>query len=103
MVRGFSSRYYADVVRRGVAHEQRGTRPLVVGDFYCSGEDIEWAWVESTGCRSSVTRVLLTYEQVRSYGLPATEGTRGDLRRPAVACGAGELGNPQRDHVDALF
>ncbi|RPF43596.1 hypothetical protein EDD96_0086 [Streptomyces sp. Ag109_G2-6] len=32
-----------------------------------------------------MTRVLLTYEQVRAYGLPATEGRSGDPRWPAFA------------------
>ncbi|MFD9303014.1 hypothetical protein ACFWCB_10115 [Streptomyces sp. NPDC060048] len=32
-----------------------------------------------------MTWVLLTYEQVRTYGLPATEGKRGDPRWPAFA------------------
>ncbi|MGW7318421.1 hypothetical protein [Streptomyces sp. NPDC054865] len=41
--------------------------------------------MERTGCWDSVTRVLLTYEQTRAYGLPATEGKRGDPRRPAFA------------------
>ncbi|MFD9724613.1 hypothetical protein [Streptomyces sp. NPDC059072] len=85
VVRGFSSQSYADVVRDRVAHEQRGACLLVVGDFDCSGEDIERDWVERTGCWSSVTRVLLTYEQMRAYGLPATEGKRGDLRWLAFA------------------
>nr|WSX47547.1 hypothetical protein OG409_00240 [Streptomyces sp. NBC_00974]WSX54309.1 hypothetical protein OG409_38670 [Streptomyces sp. NBC_00974] len=75
MVRGFSSQSYADIVRHRVAHEQRKARLLVVGDFDCSGEDIERDWVERTGCWSSVTRVLFTYEQMRAYG----------SRRPEVA------------------
>ncbi|MFB7056956.1 hypothetical protein ACFCXT_28045 [Streptomyces vinaceus] len=51
MVRGFSSQSYADVVRDRdrVAHEQRGARLLVVGDFDGSGEDIERDWVQRTG------------------------------------------------------
>ncbi len=56
-----------------------------IGDFDCSGEDIERDWVERTGCWSSVTWVLLTYEQMRAYGLPATEGKSGDPRWPAFA------------------
>ncbi|MFD0268756.1 hypothetical protein ACFVGY_19620 [Streptomyces sp. NPDC127106] len=35
-----------------------------------------------------MTRVLLTYEQVRAYGLPATEGKHGDPRWPAFASSA---------------
>ncbi|WP_215140877.1 hypothetical protein [Streptomyces sp. ISL-44] len=85
VVCGFSSQSCADVVRDRVAHEQRGACLLVVGDFDCSGEDIERDWVERTGCWSEVTRVLLTYEQVRAYGLPATEGKSGDPRWPAFA------------------
>ncbi|WP_262375214.1 hypothetical protein [Streptomyces sp. sk2.1] len=56
-----------------------------VGDFDCSGEDIERDWLERTGCWSSVPRVLLTYDQVRAYGPPATEGKSGDPRWPAFA------------------
>ncbi|MFJ3832866.1 hypothetical protein ACIPWI_33675 [Streptomyces sp. NPDC090046] len=85
VVRGFSSQSYADAVRDRVAHEQREAHLAVVGDFDCSGEDIERDWVERTGCWSSVTRVLLTYEQVRTYGLPATEDKSGDPRWPAFA------------------
>ncbi|MFE2554362.1 hypothetical protein ACFXGI_38525 [Streptomyces sp. NPDC059355] len=83
MVRGFSSQSYADVLRHRVAHEQREAHLAVVGDFDCSGEDIERDWAERTGCWRSVTRVLLTYEQMRAYGLPATEGKRGDPSWPA--------------------
>ncbi|MFF9077217.1 hypothetical protein ACF1BP_34410 [Streptomyces sp. NPDC014735] len=32
-----------------------------------------------------MTRVLLTYEQMRAYGLPATEGKHGDPGWPAFA------------------
>ncbi|MFH8894384.1 hypothetical protein [Streptomyces sp. NPDC017949] len=78
VVRGVSSQFYADVVRDRVAHEQRGADLLVVGDFDCSGEDVERDWVERTGCWSRVTRVLLTHEQVQRYALPTTEGKRND-------------------------
>ncbi|MEU0671986.1 hypothetical protein ABZ330_03715 [Streptomyces sp. NPDC006172] len=57
----------------------------MVGDFDCSGEDIERDWVVRTGCWSHTERVLLTYEQVRAYELPATEGKRGDPRWRAFA------------------
>ncbi|MEV5816629.1 hypothetical protein [Streptomyces mutabilis] len=33
-----------------------------LGDFDCSGEDIERDWVARTGCWSHTERVLLTYE-----------------------------------------
>ncbi|KIF05632.1 hypothetical protein PL81_11775 [Streptomyces sp. RSD-27] len=103
VVRGFSSQSYADVVRDRVAHEQRGARLLVVGDFDCSGEDIERDWVQRTGCWSSVTRVLLTYEQMRAYGLPATEGKRGDPRWPAFARRYGfDIEHPVQWEVEAL-
>ncbi|WP_260848448.1 hypothetical protein [Streptomyces sp. SLBN-118] len=65
---GFGSQSYADVVRDLVAPEHREAHLAMIGDFDCSGEDIERDWVERTGCWSSVTRVLLTYEQVRAYG-----------------------------------
>lgn len=57
----------------------------MVGDFECSGEDIERDWVARTGCWSRTDWVLLTYEQVRAYELPATEGKSGDPRWPAFA------------------
>jgi hypothetical protein len=56
-----------------------------VGDFDCSGEDIERDWVVRTGCWSRTERVLLTYDQVHDYELPATEGKTGDPRWPAFA------------------
>ncbi|WP_406484186.1 hypothetical protein [Streptomyces sp. NBC_01568] len=103
VVRGFSSQSYADVVRDRVAHEQREAHLAVVGDFDCSGEDIERDWVERTGCWSSVTRVLLTYEQVRTYGLPATEGKSGDPRWPAFARRYGfDIERPVQWEVEAL-
>ncbi|UUU44349.1 hypothetical protein [Streptomyces sp. NBC_00162] len=75
----------------------------IVGDFDCSGEDIERDWVERTGCWSSVTRVLLTYEQVRAYGLPATEGKSGDPRWPAFARRYGfDIERPVQWEVEAL-
>jgi hypothetical protein len=85
VVRGFASQSYADVVRDRVAADPRDAVLLVVGDFDCSGEDIERDWVARTGCWSHTERVLLTYEQMRAYELPATEGKRGDPRWPAFA------------------
>ncbi|WP_404962698.1 hypothetical protein [Streptomyces sp. 147326] len=85
VVRGFSSQSYADVVRDRVTHEQREACLLVVGDFDCSGEDVERDWVARTACWSQTRRVLLTRDQVREYELPATEGKRGDPRWPAFA------------------
>ncbi|MFE1787880.1 hypothetical protein ACFW7J_05630 [Streptomyces sp. NPDC059525] len=85
VVRGFSSQSYADVVRDRVNREYCGARLAVVGDSDCSGEDIERDWVERTDCWSSVTWVLLTYEQTREYGLPTTERKRDDSRGPAFA------------------
>lgn len=85
VVRGFGSQSYADIVRRRTALDPREAHLLYLGDLDASGMDIERDWVERTGCWSRVTRVLLTYEQVRAYGLPATEGKRGDPRWPAFA------------------
>ncbi|WP_329128453.1 hypothetical protein OG552_36235 [Streptomyces sp. NBC_01476] len=82
---GFGSQSYADVVRDRVTADPRDAVLLAVGDFDCSGEDIERDRVERTGCWSSVTRVLLTYEQMRAYGLLATEGKRGGPRWPPFA------------------
>ncbi|MGW4688481.1 hypothetical protein ACWEPM_26800 [Streptomyces sp. NPDC004244] len=103
VVRGFSSQSYADVVRDRVNRAQREAHLAVVGDFDCSGEDIERDWVERTGCWSSVTRVLLTHEQVRAYGLPATEGKRGEPRWPAFARRYGfDIERPVQWEVEAL-
>ncbi|MCZ0210727.1 hypothetical protein OZK63_35645 [Streptomyces sp. UMAF16] len=85
VVRGFGSRSYADVVDDRVTADPRDAVLLVVGDFDCSGEAIERDCVARTGCWSHTERVLLTYEQVRAYELPATEGKRGDPRWPAFA------------------
>jgi hypothetical protein len=85
VVRGFGSQSYADVVRDRVTADPRDAVLLVVGDFDCSGEDIERDWVERTGCWSATGRVLLTYDQVRAYELPATEGKAGDPRWPGFA------------------
>ncbi|MFF4105396.1 hypothetical protein [Streptomyces sp. NPDC001903] len=75
----------------------------MVGEFDCSGEDIERDWVERTGCWNSVTQVLLTYEQMRAYGLPATEGKRGDPRGPAFARRYGfDIERPAQWEVEAL-
>ncbi|MEU6214334.1 hypothetical protein ABZ891_31115 [Streptomyces sp. NPDC047023] len=81
VVCGFSSHAYADVVRDRVAQQWHGPYPGLRRQL----RNIERDWVQRTGCWSSVTRVLLTYEQMRAYGLPATEGKRGDLRWPAFA------------------
>jgi hypothetical protein len=61
-----------------------------VGDFDCSGEDIEREWMERTGCLSASSRVLLTYDQVRAYELPTTEGKAW---RPPVARLRGHASN----------
>ncbi|WP_407841439.1 hypothetical protein ACE1OC_43365 (plasmid) [Streptomyces sp. DSM 116496] len=75
----------------------------ICGDFDCSGEDIERDWVKRTGCWSSMTRVLLTREQVRAYGLPATEGKRDDPRWSAFARRYGfDIEHPVQWEVEAL-
>lgn len=74
-----------------------------VGDFDCSGEDIERDWVARTGCWSHTERVLLTYEQVRAYELPSTEGKHGDPRWPAFARRHGfDPRHPVQWEVEAL-
>ncbi|MEU7153963.1 hypothetical protein AB0B15_39015 [Streptomyces sp. NPDC045456] len=83
VVRGFASQSHADVVRRRTARDPRAAHLLYLGDLDASGTDIERDWVGRTGCWSRVARVLLTYEQVRAYGLPAAEGKRGDPRSAA--------------------
>ncbi|MES4908864.1 MULTISPECIES: hypothetical protein [unclassified Streptomyces] len=85
VVRGFGSQSYAHVVKERTARDPGPAVLLYLGDFDSSGEDIERDWVARTGCWSRTERVLLTYEQVRAYELPATEGKRGDPRWPAFA------------------
>ncbi len=77
---------------------------LVVGDFDCSGEDVERDWVARTGCWSRTERVLLTYNEViREYELPATEGERGDPWWPAFArCYGFDIERPVQWEVEAL-
>jgi hypothetical protein len=77
---------------------------LVVGDFDCSGEDVERDWVARTGCWSRTERVLLTYNEViREYELPATEGERGDPWWPVFArCYGFDIERPVQWEVEAL-
>lgn len=50
-----------------------------------------------------MSRVLLTYEQVRAYGLPATEGKSGDPRWLAFARRYGfDIARPMQWEVEAL-
>ncbi|MFD4260704.1 hypothetical protein ACFWR9_24555 [Streptomyces sp. NPDC058534] len=103
VVRGFGSQSYADIVHDRVTADPRSGVLLVVGDFDCSGEDIERDWVARTGCWSRTERILLTYEQVRAYELPATEGKRGDPRWPAFARRYGfDPARPVQWEVEAL-
>jgi hypothetical protein len=103
VVRGLGSQSYADVVHDRVTADPRAAVLLVVGDFDCSGEDIERDWVARTGCGSHTEPVLLTYEQVRAYELPATEGKRGDPRWPAFARRYGfDPRRPVQCEVEAL-
>ncbi|MGW0836579.1 hypothetical protein [Streptomyces prunicolor] len=103
VVRGFGSQSYVDVVRDRTAGEQREVHLAYVGDFDCSGEDVERDWVERTGCWSSVTRVVLTYDQVQRYVLPATAGKRDDPRWPAFARRYGfDIDRPVQWEVEAL-
>lgn len=103
VVRGFGSQSYVDVVRDRTGQDDREAHLVYIGDFDCSGSDIERDWVERTSCWSRVTRVLLTYEQVREYGLPATEGKRGDPRWKAFARRYGfDIEHPVQWEVEAL-
>ncbi|MFD3472254.1 hypothetical protein ACFWWM_39255 [Streptomyces sp. NPDC058682] len=104
VVRGFGSQSYVNVVRDRVATDPRDAVLLVVGDFDCSGEDVERDWVARTACWSQTRRVLLTYDQaVHEYELPATEGKRGDPRWPAFARRYGfPIDRPVQWEVEAL-
>ncbi|WP_260334476.1 hypothetical protein [Streptomyces beigongshangae] len=56
-----------------------------------------------TGCWSHTERALLTYDQVRAYGLPATEGKHDDPRWPAFARRYGfDPARPVQREVEAL-
>ncbi|MEU7650314.1 hypothetical protein [Streptomyces huasconensis] len=96
VVRGFGSQSYADIVHDRVTADLRDGVLVVVGDFDCSGEDIERDGIARTDCWSHAERVLLTYEQVRAYELPATEGKRGDPRWPTFARRYGFAPPPSR-------
>ncbi|UXY33176.1 hypothetical protein [Streptomyces sp. HUAS TT20] len=103
VVRGFGSQSYVDVVRDRTTRDPREAHLAYVGDFDCSGEDVERDWVERTGCWSRVTRVLLTHAQVQGYTLPATEGKRDDPRWPAFARRYGfDIDRPVQWEVEAL-
>jgi hypothetical protein len=52
----------------------------MVGDFDCSGADIERDWAARTSCWSSVERIALTYGQTQAYALPAADGMRDNPR-----------------------
>jgi hypothetical protein len=103
VVRGFGSQSYVDVVRERAARDPRPAILEYIGDFDCSGEDVERDWVTRTRCWARVERVLLTDEQRREYELPATEGKRGDPRWPAFAARYGfDIDHPVQWEVEAL-
>jgi hypothetical protein len=103
VVRGFGSQSYVDVVRERTTRDPREAHLAYVGDFDCSGEDVERDWVERTSCWSRVTRVLLTLDQARACALPATGGKRDDPRWPAFARRYGfGIERPVQWEVEAL-
>ncbi|WP_160311128.1 hypothetical protein [Streptacidiphilus anmyonensis] len=103
VVRGYGSQSYAQQVQERVARDPRPAWLTICGDFDASGEDIQRDWVERTGCWAGVERLLLSWEQVQEYGLPATEGKRGDPRWPAFAERYGfDVENPVQWEVEAL-
>ncbi|WP_328674150.1 hypothetical protein [Streptomyces sp. NBC_00328] len=86
VVRGFSSQSYADVVRDRVTQGPREAVLVVVGDFDCSGEDIERGWVARTGCWSRTGRVLPTYHQAAVLrGEPERPGSFHRARARGIA------------------
>ncbi len=85
VVRGFGSQTYAQQVRERAARDPRPARLLYLGHCDASGADIERDWVTRTGCWSSATRVLLTYDQVLDHGLPGAVVEAGDPRWPTFA------------------
>ncbi|MFD9688449.1 hypothetical protein ACFWXO_22150 [Kitasatospora sp. NPDC059088] len=85
VVRGYGSQSYVQVVAERTARDPRPAHLLYVGDFDCSGEDIERDFLARTACWASVERVLLTDEQRLAYGLLPTAGKKDDPRWPAFA------------------
>ncbi|MEV0538126.1 hypothetical protein [Kitasatospora sp. NPDC050463] len=74
-----------------------------VGDFDCSGEDIERDFLARTSGRAYVERVLLTNAQRLRYRLPPAEGKKGDPRWPAFAARYGfDPDRPVQWEVEAL-
>jgi hypothetical protein len=104
VVRGFGSQSCVDVVRARTARDPRPRSPaLYVGDFNCSGTDIERDWVARTRCWSSVERIALTYEQTQAYALPVADGKRDDPRWPGFARRYGfDADRPVQWEVEAL-
>ncbi|MFC7261472.1 hypothetical protein [Streptomyces lutosisoli] len=103
VVRGFGSQTYADVVRERANSDSRPAALLYIGDFDCSGADIERDWVERTDCWDRVERVLLTHGQVREYQLPPAEGKKEDPRWPSFARRYGfDVDRPVQWEVEAL-
>lgn len=103
VVRGFGSQSYVDVVRERAARDRRRCVLLYVGDFDCSGEDIERDWVARTGCWDRVERVLLTRDQVRAHELAPAQGKGEDPRWPGFAARHGfDVDEPVQWEVEAL-
>ncbi|MFH8993120.1 hypothetical protein [Streptomyces sp. NPDC017940] len=103
VVRGFASEPYAQLVRERTAADPRPAVLLYVGDWDCSGEDVERDWVTRTNCWAYVERVVLTPEQVEAYGLVAAEGKARDPRWPAWARRHGyDPGCPVQWEVEGL-
>ncbi|WP_051838755.1 hypothetical protein [Streptomyces sp. NRRL WC-3742] len=103
VVRGYGSQSYVQVVRDRTATETREVRLAYFGDFDASGEGIEQDWIARTGCWDTVERVLLTNEQRIAYGLPPTEGKKGDPRWSAFAAKYGfDPARPVQWEVEAL-
>ncbi|MFC9035296.1 hypothetical protein ACFT36_36140, partial [Streptomyces arboris] len=78
VVRGFGSQLYADVVHARDTADPRDAVLLVVGDFDCSGEDIERDRVARTGLEQDGARAVHPRPAPR---LRAARG-RGQARRP---------------------
>ncbi|MFI8306530.1 hypothetical protein ACIF80_24425 [Streptomyces sp. NPDC085927] len=103
VIRGFSSQSYVDIVRVRTARDPRPAVLLYIGDFDCSGDDIQRDWVARTNCWAKVERALLTYDQMQACGLPAAEGKRDDPRWPAFARRYGfDADQPVQWEVEAL-
>lgn len=97
---GYASQTDATTIKTMV---RRDTRPAVLfygGDFDPSGEDIYRDFLNRTGCWKEARRIVLTPEQVESYGLPEYPGKAEDPRAGRFMAAHGRLVQVEMDALD---